>query len=338
VADFYLNAGDTASPIFETLEDENGFPVDIQGATIKLTVTPLHGGTPTINAKTALNQQNGDGSDGTKGEVAYGEGAAPYAAGETTIAGDYLYAWTVTFAGGAIQTYPNAGYRLLTITPDAPTTVGHYVTREELKKTLQLTGETYADNDLDIAISAASRGLESAFDTIWTLRPPGEVRYYTAYTSIDLLLGDVMVITSIGVEYSGFPGSGQYATALSASDYRLYPLINGLISGGGVGGTGGNGEPYRKLRLARGASQLYLPTDPDAIKITGQFGWQTIPAGVQLATTIIATRMLRRARENPTGFATLGVDGAALIAQGFARDPEIQYAMQYASPPKGLFV
>src|SRR4249919_519267 len=110
MADFYLNAGDTASPIFETLEDEDGNPVDIQGATVKITVTPLHGGTPTINDKSALNLQVGDGSDGSKGQVAYGEGAAPYAGGETSTAGDYLYLWKVTFAGGAIQTFPNAGY------------------------------------------------------------------------------------------------------------------------------------------------------------------------------------------------------------------------------------
>lgn len=332
MADFYLNQNDTASPIFETLEDETGAAVDIQAATVKINAIPIHGGTALINNKSALNLQNGDGSDGTRGQVAYGEGAAPYAAGETATAGDYLYTWTVTFAGGAVQTFPNAGYRLLTITPDAPTSVGHYVTREELKKTLQLTGETYADNDLDVAISAASRGLESAYDTIWTLRSPGETRYYTAYTPIDLILGDVMSITTLAVEYGGWPGSGTYATTLSTSDYRLYPIPNGLVA------SGGNGEPFRTLRLARGASQLYLPLDADAIKVTGQFGWETVPAGVRLATTIIATRMLRRARESPTGFATLGVDGTAILARGFARDPEIQYAMEYASPPKGLYV
>lgn len=334
MSDFTLNQGDTASAIFETLEDENGDPVDIQGAGVKLTVTPIRGGTPIINDKTANNLQVGDGTDGTRGQVSYGEGAAPYAAGETTTAGDFLYLWKVTYAGGAIQSFPNDGYRLLTITPDVPTTAtSDYVSIDELKKTLNLSKESYADADLAIAIQAASRGLEKAYnDRPWTLRTGPETRYYTAYSPYDLMLGDCISITSIGLEYNGWAGSGAYADALTNANYRLYPVQNGLIA------NQGNGEPFQWLRITRGLSRLVLPNDLDAVKVTGQFGWEVIPAGVKAATTIIATRILRRARENPMGFAALGVDGEAIRAAAFARDAEIQWMMQDTTMPAGLLL
>lgn len=334
MADFFLNAGDTASALFETLEDETGAPVDIQGATVKITCTPIHGGTPIFNDLAANNLQVGDGSDGTRGEVSFGEGASPYPGGSTATAGDYLYLWKVTFAGGLIQTFPNDGYRLLTITPDVPATATpDYVSIDELKKTLSLSKESYADQDIMIAIQAASRGLEKAYnDRPWNLRSPGEIRYYTAYSPYDLMLGDCISITSIGLEYSGWAGSPTYGDALTSANYRLYPIQNGLVA------SSGNGEPFQWLRLTRGYSRLTLPCDLDAIKVTGQFGWEVVPAGVKAATTIIATRILRRARENPMGFATLGVDGEALRAAVFARDAEIQFMMQDTSMPQGMLL
>jgi hypothetical protein len=333
VADFFIGAGDTASALFETLEDETGAAVDIQGATVTVTITPIHGGTPIVNAHAANNLQVGDGSDGTRGEVSYGEGANPWGSATAT-AGDYLYSWTVTFAGGAVQTFPNDGYRLLTITPDAPTTAtSDYVSRDEFKKTLNLQGESYADQDIDVAIQAAARGLEKAYnDRPWVLRNSGETRYYTAYSPVDVMLGDCISITSIGLEYSGWAGSSAYGDALTSANYRLYPIQNGLIA------SGGNGEPFQWLRLTRGFSRITLPGDLDAIKITGQFGWEVVPAGVKAAVTIIATRILRRARENPMGFVALGVDGEALRAAAFAKDPEIQFMMQDTTMPQGLLL
>lgn len=341
MADFFLNAGDTASPIFETLEDDTGAAVDIQGATVKITVTPIRGGTPIINDKAAVNLQVGDGSDGSKGQVAYGQGAAPYAAGETSTAGDYLYLWKVTFAGTAVQTFPNDGYRLLTITPDAPTTQAVYISREELKKTLQLSAESYADADIDVAITAASRGLEAAYDTIWQVSTD-TMRYYQAYGR-EVILGDVLHVTSIGLDYTwpwpgdDYPyssdwGSGTYSTALASTDYQLLPTRNGRAA------DGGNGEPYRKLELVRGASYYTLPSGLRAVRITGVFGWETVPAGVRSAATILATRLLRRAREAPFGIHAIGIEGATMTAQSLARDPEIGFAIAGLKTPRSLVI
>ena len=140
MADFYLAQGDTSSALTETLKDATGAAVNIQGAAVHFDATPIHGGAKAENA-TAVNLQTGDGSDGSKGKVAYGQGGSPW----TTLpaaAGDYLGQFVVTFAGGAVQSYPNAGYILITVTPDAPTTAQQYCSVEELKKTLNLTGKS----------------------------------------------------------------------------------------------------------------------------------------------------------------------------------------------------
>jgi hypothetical protein len=343
VADFFLNAGDTASPIFETLEDDNGAAVDLQGATIHVTVTPIRGGTPIIDAA-ANNLQVGDGSDGTKGQVSYGEGAAPYTGSQTATAGDYLYQWRVTFSGGGIQTFPNDGYRLLTIQPDAPTTAGRYLQREELKKTLSLSNESYADADIDVAIEAASRGLEAAYGTVWTLgASTTEVRYYTA-TGRTVSLGDVIKVTEIALDYTplypsddypyGFAGSGTYSTILSSGDYRLLPVSPKP----GLAVDGGNGEPFHSLQLTRVASLYTLPSGVDAIRVTGQFGWERVPAGVRNAATIIAIRLLKRAREGPFGIISLDLAGSTIRATQIASDPEISFAVEAVRPARSLIV
>lgn len=113
--DYFISQGDSASPLTDTLKDSAGDAVNIQGATVRLTVRPAVGGNPIVNGVVATNDQVGDGTDGTKGHVSY-----PWQAGQTDTPGEYLAFWVVTFSGGAIQTYPNDGYILLRITADAP--------------------------------------------------------------------------------------------------------------------------------------------------------------------------------------------------------------------------
>lgn len=330
MSDWVWRQGDL-NQFVQTIVDAAGNPVNLQGvagSAIKLTVTPIRGGTPIINAASMTNLQLGDGlSDGTRGRVGY----TPQA-GETTAPGDYLGSIKVTTLG---LTFPNEGYILITITPTAPTSAGRYLTVEELKKTVELSGLAYADADITVAIEAASRGLEATYRTRWVLGAPGEVRYYTRSTPTEVPLGDVLSIASVGLDYGltySDAGPGDYSTALPPTDYRTSPVTSGLVS------TGGTGEPYKHLHLVRGASAVRLPSGTDAIRITGQFGWEQTPAGVKTATTIIATRLLRRTREAPFGIIQVGIDGAAVRAAQIASDPEVRFAMKGLGATRRLLV
>lgn len=327
MSDVYVREGDNLI-IRETLRDASLDPVDIALATIHLTVTPIRGGTRIVDADID-NLQNGDGSDGSKGNVGYDGTSA-----DTATPGDYLGSIQATYVDGTKETFPNDGYILITVTPAAPTTEGRYLTREELKNTLELTGQSFADADIDVAIEAASRGLEDAWGARWTLGADGEARYYTAYER-DVELGDVLKITSVDLDYGspwGFVGGGTYSTPLTTADYRLLPITSGLVA------DGGDGTPFKTLQLTRGSSVRCLPRGVDAVKITGQFGWETVPAGVRQATSIIATRLFKRTREAPFGIHALGLEGAAVRAVQIARDPEVTFIMGAVSGARSLIV
>lgn len=110
--DFYIKQHDTASVIEDTLEDDNSAPVNIQAATVAFHMRPLGSSVAKVNAA-ASNEQNGDGGDGTKGQVQYA-----WAASDTDTAGTFTAEWEVTFANQAVQTYPNDRPLIVEVLPD----------------------------------------------------------------------------------------------------------------------------------------------------------------------------------------------------------------------------
>ncbi len=109
--DFTFKLGDTASAIYATLEDSAGDPVDIEAASLRFKMSPLSSGTLVID-DVGVNAQNGDGSDGTLGDVIYAWPSLP------TEAGFYNGEFEVTYTTGDIQTFPNSGYILVNIVED----------------------------------------------------------------------------------------------------------------------------------------------------------------------------------------------------------------------------
>jgi hypothetical protein len=334
VSDFFWRQHDTASDFTETLRDEDGDPVDIAGADIHFTMTPIRGGDPVIDTDIE-NRQNGDGGDGSLGQVGY----TPVD-GDTDQPGDYLASIMASFVGGRVQTFPNVGYILITVTPTAAGQQRRYVGIEDYKQTLTLQGLTFADADIDIAIEAASRAIEEAYGGPWMLRDAGEQRYYSRADERTVSLDGAIAISEVALDYTvgdffdrrwGYDpfagGGGTYSTVITPSDYRLLPTINGLS----ILTPPGNGEPYTELELVRGASVRRLPSGVDAIRITGQFGWEMVPSGVVFATKLTATRFLRRMREAPFGIVALGLEGAVARVREITSDPDIKMAMNGVS-------
>lgn len=242
-----------------------------------------------------------------------------WAAGDVDTAGDYVAWWTVT-TSGKTQDTPEFTITMLDHVPGT----SRYLTLDEFKKTINLNGLSFADVEATLAIAGASRALEQAYamrQNYWSLGNPGEVRYYTPVTDRDVLLGDLQTATLVQVDY----GFGAYGTTLtSGTDYRLLPENAGAA---------GNGEAYRKLRLMRTVT-LGLPAGQvDTVKITGTFGYQTVPEAVKTAVSIVAQRVLRRQREAPFGIVQVGEDGVAIRAGSLARDPEIMLLMEPYSNP-----
>lgn len=333
MSDFVLGQGDTASPLETFLLDDAGNPAEIFGDTITATITPIQGGDPIATDQAVENLQTGANAiDGTKGKVRIGK-TPRWTPTQTETAGDYTVRFKATAGDGSVQSFPNRGFLILTIGPTA-STLTRYLTRDQLKLTMSLEGESYADADLDVAIEAASRGLEKRYGARWVLGPVDEVRYYTADNCDDVFLGDVLEVTEVAIDYGPSFGGGSFATILAPADYRLLPVGNGISTAP----TLGDGTPFRTLQLARGGRYLSLPSGVDAVRITGRFGWERVPAGVTAATTILAQRIFKRMREAPSGFIGLGVDGVTQRMGRIAYDPEITFAMEGAKGAKRLLV
>ena len=109
--DFSIKRGDTASPIYATLEDSTGAAVDISSASIIFRLGPVGGGTLVVD-DFANNDQVDDGSDGSLGQVSYQWDTA------LTEPGLFVAEWEVTYASGSVETFPNGGYNLVLVTPD----------------------------------------------------------------------------------------------------------------------------------------------------------------------------------------------------------------------------
>jgi hypothetical protein len=78
---------------------------------------------------------------------------------------------------------------------------------------------------------------------------------------------------------------------------------------------------------------LYFPTCfPRSVRVTGQFGWSEVPEAVKSATVILATKLVRRAREAPFGVVSIGLDGGAMrIAR---TDPDVMFLLgEYIQNP-----
>lgn len=333
MSDFVLGQGDTASPLETVLLDDAGLPAEIFGDTITATITPIQGGTPIVDDGAVENlQTSANATDGSKGKVRIGK-TPRWTPTQTETAGDYTVRFKAVAGDGSEQSYPNRTFLILTIGPTA-STLTRYLTREQLKLTMNLEGKSYADADLDIAIEAASRGLEKRYGAKWVLGPAGEVRYYTADNVDDVFLGDVLEVTEVAVDYGPTFQGGSFSTILASTDYRLLPVGNGISTPP----TNGDGTPFRTLQLARGGQYLRLPGGVDAVRVTGRFGWERVPAGVTAATTIIAQRIFKRMREAPSGFVGLGVDGVAQRMGRISYDAEVTFAMEGAKGARRLFV
>lgn len=184
-----------------------------------------------------------------------------------------------------------------------------YVAVADVKASLSLTGQTYADPDVTNAINAASRGIDSATGRRFYLDADAtSIRYYTPESYRRLAIDDLVVCTTVQVDRDG---NGTFEETWTAgTDFLLEPL-----------NAAADGRPWETI-VTRNSSTRSLPCVESGVKVTGQFGWAAVPTDIYTATEIMAAKLLRRVREAPFGIVTVGIEvGAAMrIARN---DPDV---------------
>lgn len=188
-----------------------------------------------------------------------------------------------------------------------------YVQVEEVKQTLELTGLTFADLDLQLAIAAATMGINEftgrRFDAD---DDETSERQFTPYAANYLDIDDLVTCAAFQTDSTG---DGVFDTTWTLNrDFVLEPL-----------NAAANGKPYELVRV-HPLGNLRFYSWPRSVQITGKFGWPTVPAPVKQATTIMAERLMRRARDAPFGVVALGFDQPGMQIPKL--DPDVRFLLE----------
>jgi hypothetical protein len=177
--------------------------------------------------------------------------------------------------------------------------VPEYISAEELKTALAMTGETYADEAIELAVGAASEAVDGYKRT--TFAPTEtQARVYTARAGVAALaIDDLNTLASLTVDADG---DGVYETTWTlGEEFDLEPANAPLA-----------GQPYDSIVLRPGAS---FPRHPNAIKVTGSFGWQQTPQLVVQAAQLIANFLLSSTQGAPMGVLVEAAGDAVAMAR-----------------------
>jgi hypothetical protein len=188
-----------------------------------------------------------------------------------------------------------------------------YITSDEMKNTLEISSETYADADIAVAIESASRVIDAYKGT--RFYPTGETRTYTASGCTNsLTIYDLNNSAGSTVSFD-MDGDGVYELALvNGTDYYLEPMNANLT-----------GKPWNQITLRQQGGQQW-PQFQYGVQVVGSFGWSTAPGQVTEACSILANRYLKRTRETPYGIVTVGTDAMAMARLGKI-DPDVAFML-----------
>lgn len=196
-----------------------------------------------------------------------------------------------------------------------------YLSLEELKVASEVTGLSFMDYDGQRSVTSASRAIdEYCGRRFWLDADTTSVRYFTPTDGYCVQVDDLV---ALGTVQSDSGGDGTYETTWAAADFNTWPL-----------NAAADGKPYEELR-ARRANYTPWPCWEASVKVTGQFGWPTVPEQVKTATTLLATKLVKRVREAPFGVVSV-VDNIAVRV--INSDPEMKLLLDPLVRGQGVMV
>ena len=150
-----------------------------------------------------------------------------------------------------------------------------YATLAEFKSSIGITDST-DDTALQSVLDSADQLINNYVDTkVGFGVTSSQTRYYTA-TRWDFVLTDpIVTVTALATDING---DGTYSQAWTSNDYVLAPRNAALDS-----------RPYTEIDVSPfSGGTLNFPTGYLEVKVTGTFGWPSVPAAVKQAALIQA--------------------------------------------------
>lgn len=180
-----------------------------------------------------------------------------------------------------------------------------YASTAEIKAALRIT-DTTDDTLLSMAGSAASELIDNYVGR--TFGTASATRYFAPTENLTVQVDD-LAGTAITLETST-NADGVWDVTWAATDYQLEPL-NGISEG--------VPWPYTRIRAIQ---NYWFPiADGGAtVKLSGVFGWPSIPTSVKQAAIIQSSRIYKRL-DSPLGVAGFGDIGVMRVTRSV--DPDV---------------
>lgn len=176
-----------------------------------------------------------------------------------------------------------------------------YATLADIKAWLNIPpGDTDNDTELEASIEAASREIDRT--TSRHFYQVSEARTLTARDPLHVRLRPYYDLVSVSEVATDDDESGNYSTIWDASDYRLL-----TVDGTQSVTAGPEQQPYASIRAVGGRRFPVQRTNGprDLVRVTGTWGWPTIPEPVRRACLIIAGELWKM-KDAPFGVAGFG--------------------------------
>lgn len=181
-----------------------------------------------------------------------------------------------------------------------------YCTLADLKAALRIT-DTVDDSLLENSVNAASRMIDQYCNRYFYSTGAGEVRYYQANDGFICWIDDAQSISEIKTSATD---PLIFDTTWASDDYQVLPA-NRYSNGA-----------YYPITGLTATDNLLFPVwaDMALVKVTGQFGWASIPEPIKFACIIQASRLFKRL-ESPLGVA--GVSDIGIMRVGSSVDGDV---------------
>lgn len=181
-----------------------------------------------------------------------------------------------------------------------------YCTLADVKAALRIQ-DTVDDLLLENSINAASRMIDQYCNRFFYSGSAGEVRYFKANDGFTCWIDDAQSISEVKTSATD---PVIYDTTWTVDDYQLLP--NNRLSNGA----------YYPITSIIATDNLLFPVWADIalVKVTGQWGWESVPDSIKFATIIQASRLFKRL-ESPLGVA--GVSDIGIMRVGSNIDGDV---------------
>jgi hypothetical protein len=181
-----------------------------------------------------------------------------------------------------------------------------YCTLADVKAALRIT-DTIDDALLENSINSASRMIDQYCNRYFYSTSANEVRYYQANDGFICWIDDAQSISEIKTASTD---PLIFDTTWESGDYQVLPANRWA-----------NGAYYPITGITATDNYLFpVWADMALVKVTGQFGWSSVPEPIKFACIIQASRLFKRL-ESPLGVA--GVSDIGIMRVGANIDGDV---------------